>query len=304
MQGWIRLPRNIQETKVYNSIYDFKLFLHLLLVAQHTDTIYEDEIVKRGCLSSSYKELSKQTGLKEQEVFDAIARLIDWKEIKVDNEMGKLRISILKYEKYQDKDMEQGWVKIYRNIVDWVWYKNVNTLYVFLYLIVNVNYRDSCRNNSIVLEGSCVTSVREITEVTCLSCKEVRNALENIKSSNNITWKRCGRYTIYSVVNYSKWQSSNVYEQEKEDNIVDFNPKGKQNDRKSNEGQTEGKQNCVNYVKKGKRRANTNYNNKYNGFNNGYNMRATRNMINNYQNSTSKEVIDEFQRLFMLEVNS
>jgi len=33
-------------------------------------------------------------------------------------------------------------------------------------------------------------------------------------------------------------------------------------------------------------------------------MRATRNMINNYQNSTSKEVIDEFQRLFMLEVNS
>jgi len=27
-------------------------------------------------------------------------------------------------------------------------------------------------------------------------------------------------------------------------------------------------------------------------------------MINNYQNSTSKEVIDEFQRLFMLEVNS
>jgi len=26
-------------------------------------------------------------------------------------------------------------------------------------------------------------------------------------------------------------------------------------------------------------------------------------MINNYQNSTSKEVIDEFQRLFMLEVN-
>ena len=100
-QGWIKLHRQILEWEWYSDNNCFRLFLHLLLKANHKEKRFKGIELKVGSIVTSRDLLAKETGLSSQQIRTALTKLISTNEITcVTSSQGTI-IQIVSYEKYQ-----------------------------------------------------------------------------------------------------------------------------------------------------------------------------------------------------------
>lgn len=98
------------------------------------------------------------------------------------------------------------WVKIDRNILDWEWYQNANTMRLFIHLILKANIKD-CRFEGIVVRrGQLVTSYPKLSQELSLSVQAARTAVSHLKSTGEITVRRYPNFSLITVVNYDRYQ--------------------------------------------------------------------------------------------------
>ena len=100
-QGWIKLHRQILEWEWYSDNNCFRLFLHLLLKANHKEKRVKGIELKVGSIVTSRDLLARETGLTSQQIRTALTKLISTNEItNVTSSQGTI-IQIVNYEKYQ-----------------------------------------------------------------------------------------------------------------------------------------------------------------------------------------------------------
>lgn len=75
MAGWIKLHRKMLEWEWYDDINVCRLWMHLLLKANHKDNRWKGVDVKAGQLITGRLSLSDETGLTEQQVRTALKKL-------------------------------------------------------------------------------------------------------------------------------------------------------------------------------------------------------------------------------------
>jgi allophanate hydrolase subunit 1 len=99
-----------------------------------------------------------------------------------------------------------GWIKIHRQILEWEWYSDNNTFRVFLHLILKANHKEK-RFKGLELKIGTVITSRDILAIeTGLSVRQIRTALDKLKSTNEVTIKTSSQGTIIELVNYKKYQ--------------------------------------------------------------------------------------------------
>lgn len=103
--------------------------------------------------------------------------------------------------------MNNGWIKISRDIINWEWFDTPGMVQLFIYLLVKANYADKEWHDVIVRRGQLVTSVAKISADTGLSTQVVRTCLNRLKSTNTITIKTTNKYTIVTINRYDDYQS-------------------------------------------------------------------------------------------------
>lgn len=130
--------------------------------------------------------------------------------------------------------MNNGWIKISRDIINWEWFDTPGMVQLFIYLLVKANYADREWHDMVVRRGQLVTSVAKISADTGLSTQVVRTCLNRLKSTNTITTKTTNKYTIVTINRYDDYQSYDAY-----DLGVDNNQTNK---RPTNDQQTNNKQ--------------------------------------------------------------
>lgn len=108
-----------------------------------------------------------------------------------------------------------GYVRIYRKIVDWEWYTDVNTKSLFLHLILLANHDDRKWRGETVKRGELVTSYGNLASQTGLTFQQVRTCLKRLQSTNDITIKTTNRNTLIMVVKYDFYQSDEQTEIER-----------------------------------------------------------------------------------------
>ena len=108
MQGWIKLHRKITEWEWYNDSSTFRLFVHLLLKANHRDKSYRGKIVKKGCLLTGRDLLAVETGLSVRQIRTSLDRLKFTEEIAIKTSSQGTEIQVLKYSDYQIESNEQA----------------------------------------------------------------------------------------------------------------------------------------------------------------------------------------------------
>ena len=107
---------------------------------------------------------------------------------------------------------EQGWIKLYRNIMDhWTAKdKPYNFFAALCYLFLIANHKDNKilfdGKPLIVKRGSFVTSISKLSEVFGWSTKKTRNFLRNLKVDGTITIESTTRGTTITIVNYDVYQ--------------------------------------------------------------------------------------------------
>lgn len=103
----------------------------------------------------------------------------------------------------------EGYIKIFRNILDWEWWSDINTYRVFTYMLFKANWKDGKFKGIDIPKGSFASSISKISVETCLSAMEVRTAIKHLVSTNEITSKSYGKFTVFTILNYCVYQDVN-----------------------------------------------------------------------------------------------
>ena len=100
---FIKLDRNILTWRWFKDHNTFKLFVFLLLTANTTDKEFEDVIIKRGQLATSYPSLAGQTNLTIKQVRVALGHLKRTGEVAVSTTPKFSVVTVKNYDKYQNR---------------------------------------------------------------------------------------------------------------------------------------------------------------------------------------------------------
>jgi hypothetical protein len=104
-----------------------------------------------------------------------------------------------------------GFIKLYRSMLEWGWYKDANTKSLFLHLLLTANHKDNPFCGKLVKRGQRVCSRATLVKETGLSDNEIRTAIKHLLTneitSENIRINR-SNCTLITIVNYNKYQSN------------------------------------------------------------------------------------------------
>lgn len=101
MNGWVKLHRKIVDWEWYDDNKTFKLFIHLLLTANHEDKQWHGILIKRGQKLTGRKKLAKETKLSERKIRTALNSLKMTNEIAIKTTSKYSIITVLKWDEYQ-----------------------------------------------------------------------------------------------------------------------------------------------------------------------------------------------------------
>lgn len=100
-QGFITLHRKLLEWEWWDDHNTTRLFIYLLLKANHKDNQWQGIVIHRGELVTSHPKLSKNTGLSVQNIRTSLNRLKSTRELTVKKTNKYSIISITNYDQYQ-----------------------------------------------------------------------------------------------------------------------------------------------------------------------------------------------------------
>ena len=101
MKGYIQIHRQILEWEWFDDHNTFRLFMYLLLKANHKQRKYKGTTIKAGELVTGLSVLSQQTGLSVQQIRTSIKRLKSTNEITSVSTSQGTKIQVVNYLKYQ-----------------------------------------------------------------------------------------------------------------------------------------------------------------------------------------------------------
>lgn len=112
-----------------------------------------------------------------------------------------------------------GFVKLYRNFLEWEWYCDTPVKVLFIHLLLKANYKDFDWQGESFKAGQCVTSIQSLSFSTGLSVQQIRTALSKLQKSSDITRRVTGRYSVITINNWDKYQIPFA-------DATDFKPQG------------------------------------------------------------------------------
>lgn len=114
----------------------------------------------------------------------------------------------------------QGWVKAYRQLLDWEWYTDVPTFKLFLHLLLIVNREPQQWRGQTLSSGSVVTSISALASGSGLSDMQVRTALKHLQKTGEISKNVTNKNTVIILRNYAKYQGSADDRQQADNNQI------------------------------------------------------------------------------------
>lgn len=101
MSGWIKIHRQIIDWEWFTDTTTFRVFLQLLLKANHKEKKYRGMVLKVGTIITSREILAFETSLSVQQVRTALDKLKSTNEITIKTSSQGTIIEVINYAKYQ-----------------------------------------------------------------------------------------------------------------------------------------------------------------------------------------------------------
>ena len=99
-----------------------------------------------------------------------------------------------------------GYIKLHRKLLDWGWYKDQNTMMVFLHLLLIANFAESEYMGVKIHPGQAVIGRKSLAKQLGMSEQNVRTALTHLKSTNEITIKVTNKFSVVTIVKWELYQ--------------------------------------------------------------------------------------------------
>lgn len=125
----------------------------------------------------------------------------------------------------------EGWIKLYRQFIDWEWYSDSNVKAVFLHLLLAANHEANNWQGKIVNRGQVVISSLKLAKILGLSRQQIRTALDKLKSTNEITTCSTNKYILVTINNYDKFQGEVLVTNQKSNQLENHQITTNKNDK-------------------------------------------------------------------------
>ena len=102
--------------------------------------------------------------------------------------------------------MPNGWIKLYRKMLDWEWFSEPSTTSLFLYFLLSANPEDKQWKGMVVKRGQFVTSINSACEKCGITPRAFRTSLKRLIATKEVTSKTTSKYTIITICNYDCYQ--------------------------------------------------------------------------------------------------
>lgn len=101
------------------------------------------------------------------------------------------------------------YIKLFRKMLNWEWYTDVNTKVLFLHCLLKANWKDGSWHGHAYKRGQFITSLKSLSKETGLTIQQVRTALDHLKSTGELTSTEYPKFRVITVVSYDLFQSTN-----------------------------------------------------------------------------------------------
>lgn len=99
---FIKLDRNILEWRWFKDQNTYKLFTYFLIKANVTDQPWQDIVIGRGQLVTSFTHMAQETGLSVRSVRTSLDKLKSTSEVTCASSSKYTVITVINYDKYQN----------------------------------------------------------------------------------------------------------------------------------------------------------------------------------------------------------
>lgn len=101
-----------------------------------------------------------------------------------------------------------GFIKLYRKITEWEWYKDQNTFRVFIHLLLHANFEAKRWQGVDIERGQVVVGRKKLAEQLKLSEREIRTAMTKLKTTNEIATQTTNKFTLVTIIKYDEYNDS------------------------------------------------------------------------------------------------
>lgn len=103
---------------------------------------------------------------------------------------------------------DSGWITLHRKILDWEWYDDTNVVRLFIHCLLKSNHKTKSWRGNTIERGQFITSQQHLSDELGLSVRQIRTALDKLKSTGEVTVKITNKFSIISIPNYDQYQGN------------------------------------------------------------------------------------------------
>ena len=118
-------------------------------------------------------------------------------------------------------DLSQGYIRLFRQFLDWEWYDDANTMRLFVHCLLLANSENKQWRGINIKRGQFITSQSKLAHSLKLSIKQIRGSLNKLKTTGEVAVDTTSEYSIITVKNYNSFQQKGRREDTQKDTPKD-----------------------------------------------------------------------------------
>jgi len=99
-----------------------------------------------------------------------------------------------------------GWIYLHKCLLDWEWYKDVNTKCLFIHCLLKANYIDKDWKGKLIKRGQFFTSIENLSNELSLTPKQIRTSLKKLEKTKELGIQGASNGTMITVYKYDSYQ--------------------------------------------------------------------------------------------------
>ena len=107
--------------------------------------------------------------------------------------------------------MQEGFVKLPRDIINWRWFADANVLKVYIYLMLNAAFKPTEWKTETLQKGQLITGRKELAQKLKMTESQIRTALSKLQSTGEISIKATNKYSVVTLLKWEKTQGDDYF---------------------------------------------------------------------------------------------
>lgn len=135
-----------------------------------------------------------------------------------------------------------GYIKLYRKILDWEWFDNSYMVHLYLDLILNANIQDKRWHGEVIKRGQLMTSISRLHDETNIPVSTIRRCLKKLENTGEITIETTNKFSLVTICHYDCYQVNEQASEQTEEQSEEQSDKQSSDKQATNKRQTDEQQ--------------------------------------------------------------